>query len=89
MEIAIFHLLSLVRTHAIFPGRNTDIEFLADTIEIWFKRHGFEHIFCGNIHNGKLKGMHYVGRYLQLQEQGLAGKLPHNHEQEEAIVGAV
>jgi Bacterial EndoU nuclease len=73
----------------IFAGRNTDVEFLADLTEIWFKHHGFEHVFCGNIHDGKLKGMHYVGRYLQLQEQGLAGKLPHNHQQEETIEGVV
>ena len=33
--------------------------------------------------------MHYVGRYLQLQEQGLAGKLPHNQREEETIEGAV
>lgn len=73
----------------IFPGRNTDAEFLTDLTKIWFDRHGFEHIFCGNIHHGKLKGMHYVGRYLQLQEQGLAGKLPDNQQQEEAIAGVV
>ena len=73
----------------IFAGRNTDGEFLADLTEIWFKRGGFEHVFCGNIHNGELKGMHYVGRYLQLQEQGLAGKLPHNQQQEETIEGVV
>jgi Bacterial EndoU nuclease len=73
----------------IFAGRNTSAEFLADLTEIWFKLHGFEHVFCGNIHNGELKGLHYVGRYLQLQEQGLAGKLPNNHQQEETIEGAV
>ena len=73
----------------IFPGRSTETEFIADLCEIWFKLHGFEHIFCGNIHNGQLKGMHYVGRYLQLQAQGLAGKLPNNHQQEETIEGAV
>jgi hypothetical protein len=73
----------------IFAGRNTPAEFLADLTEIWFKLHGFEHVFCGNIHNGELKGMHYVGRYLQLQEQGLAGKLPNNQHQEETIEGAV
>jgi Bacterial EndoU nuclease len=73
----------------IFAGRNTPAEFLADLTEIWFKLHGFEHVFCGNIHNGELKGMHYVGRYLQLQEQGLAGKLPNNHQQQETIAGAV
>jgi Bacterial EndoU nuclease len=85
-------VLQLIKTAVngeIFPGRITDAEFLADLTEIWFKRHGFEHIFCGNIHDGKLKGMHYVGRYLQLQEQGLAGKLPDNQQQEETIAGAV
>jgi Bacterial EndoU nuclease len=73
----------------IFPGRNTTAEFLADLTQIWFKHHGFEHIFCGSIRKGKIKGMHYVGRYLQLQEQGLAGKLPHNQAQEEVIEDAV
>ena len=73
----------------IFPGRSTKSEFLEDLITIWFKKHGFEHIFCGSIHRGQLKGMHYVGRYLQLQQQGLAGKLPDNQHQQEVIEGAV
>jgi Bacterial EndoU nuclease len=73
----------------IFANRHSQAEFLTDLTEIWFTRHGFEHIFCGNIHKGQLKGMHYVGRYLQLQEQGLAGKLPNNHQQEETIDGVV
>jgi hypothetical protein len=72
----------------IFAGRNTTAEFLEDLTSIWFQQHGFEHIFCGSIRKGKIKGMHYVGRYLQLQEQGLAGKLPHNQSQEEIIEGA-
>jgi hypothetical protein len=72
----------------IFPGRRSADEFLADLTAIWFKHHGFEHIFCGSIRKGKIKGMHYVGRYLQLQEQNLAGKLPHNQSQEEVIAGA-
>jgi Bacterial EndoU nuclease len=86
---AIFEQIKLAVGGEIFLGRNTDAEFLADLTEVWFKRQGFEHIFCGNIRNGELKGMHYVGRYLQLQEQGLAGKLPNNQYQEEAIAGAV
>jgi Bacterial EndoU nuclease len=73
----------------IFPGRNSAAEFLEDLIAIWFKRQGFEHIFCGSIHRGELKGLHYVGRYLQLQQQGLAGKLPDNQHQQEVIEGAV
>jgi hypothetical protein len=73
----------------IFPGRREPPEFLADLTDIWFRRGGFQHIFCGSLHKGQLKGMHYVGRYLQLQEKGLAGKLPHNQGQEEVIAGAV
>jgi Bacterial EndoU nuclease len=73
----------------IFPGRNSATEFLEDLTAIWFERHGFEHIFCGSIDRGQLKGLHYVGRYLQLQQQGLAGKLPNNQHQQEVIAGVV
>jgi Bacterial EndoU nuclease len=73
----------------IFPGRSTRAEFLEDLITIWFKQHGFEHIFCGSIHRGQLKGLHYVGRYLQLQQQGLAGKLPDNQDRQEVMEGAI
>jgi hypothetical protein len=73
----------------IFAGRNTKTEFLTDLTNIWFDKHGFEHIFCGTIRHGQIKGMHYVGRYLELQERGIAGKLPYNQHQEEVIAGAV
>jgi Bacterial EndoU nuclease len=90
--IAYPQVLKLIKTAVngeIFPGRTSDTEFIADLTEIWFKRDGFEHIFCGTIDNGQLKGMHYVGRYLQLQELGVAGRLPDNHHQEETISGVV
>ena len=85
----IMHRIQIAVDGEIFSGRNNPTEFLDDLIAIWFERHGFEHIFCGSIHNGQLKGMHYVGRYLQLQQQGLAGKLPNNQQQQEVIEGAV
>ena len=85
----VLHRIKTAVKGEIFLGRNTDAEFLTDLTKIWFDRHGFEHIFCGNIHDGQLKGMHYVGRYLQLQEQGIAGKLPDNQHQQEAIAGVV
>jgi Bacterial EndoU nuclease len=88
-NLDVLHRIKMAVGGTIFGGRNTDAEFLTDLTKIWFDRHGFEHIFCGNIHDGKLKGMHYVGRYLQLQEQELAGKLPDNHQQEETIAGVV
>ncbi len=85
------HILQRIQAavdYEIFPGRTTSEEFLEDLTHIWFKQHGFEHIFCGSIRKGKIKGLHYVGRYLQLQEQGIAGKLPYNQSQEEVIAGA-
>lgn len=85
-------VLKLIKTAVngeIFSGRTTDAEFIADLTEIWFKRDGFEHVFCGTIENGQLKGMHYAGRYLQLQELGVAGRLPDNQHQEETISGVV
>jgi hypothetical protein len=73
----------------IFLGRNTKSEFLEDLTQIWFKRQGFQHIFCGVIHGHNLKGLHYFGRYLELQEKGLAGRLPYNWREEEVIPGVV
>jgi Bacterial EndoU nuclease len=85
----ILHRIQTAVDGEIFSGRNTESEFLDDLTEIWFKRRGFEHVFCGSVQSGQLKGMHYVGRYLQLQEQGLAGKLPNNKHQQETIDGVV
>jgi Bacterial EndoU nuclease len=85
----ILKLIKAAVNGEIFSGRNSDTEFIADLTEVWFKRDGFEHIFCGTIDDGQLKGMHYAGRYLQLQELGVAGRLPDNHHQEETIAGVV
>jgi hypothetical protein len=86
---SILHRIQTAVGGEVFPSRNTPAEFLEDLTTIWFKRDGFEHIFCGTIDRGELKGMHYVGRYLQLQQQGVAGKLPDNQGQEEVIAGVV
>ena len=72
------------------PGRTSDAEFLDDLTAIWFNRRGFEHIFCGDIKNSNtIGGLHFAGRYLQLQDQGIAGRLPNNSSREEVIPGAV
>jgi hypothetical protein len=85
----IFRRIKAAVDGEIFAGRSTEAEFLEDLIKIWFKRRGFEHIFCGAIHGRKIKGMHYVGRYLQLQELGLAGRLSDNWRDEEVIPDVV
>ncbi|MFO1071461.1 MAG: EndoU domain-containing protein [Geminicoccaceae bacterium] len=45
-------------------------ELLADA---WFGRGGFAHVFCGEPRAAGLGGLHYAGRYLELQQAGLAG----------------
>lgn len=42
---------------------------------IWFKEDGFRHVFCGEPEDKKLGGMHWIGRYLQAQREGWAGRL--------------
>lgn len=74
----------------ILKGRSSDAEFLEDLTAIWFKREGFEHIFCGEIErDNNIGGLHYVGRYLQLQNQGIAGRLPKNEKSEEVVPGVI
>lgn len=69
-------------------GGTSDSAFLDDLTAIWFKRGGFEHIFCGEISGkNKIGGLHFAGRYLQLQNEGIAGRLPNNSKREEVIPG--
>jgi hypothetical protein len=42
---------------------------------VWFGAEGFQHIFCGEPGEERLGGLHYRGRYLQLQEEELAGRM--------------
>ena len=72
------------------PVRETEEEFLDDLTAVWSKREGFEHIFCGEIDGSQeIGGLHFWGRYLQLQKDGIGGRLPKNFEKEEVIPGAI
>jgi hypothetical protein len=74
----------------ILAGRNTDEEFLDDLTAIWNDREGFEHIFCGELEGPtKIGGLHFVGRYLQLQQQGIGGRLSKNLNKEEVVPGSI
>ena len=74
----------------LFSGRRSDNQFRDDLITIWSGRSGFEHIFCGQVRgSNQIGGLHFVGRYLQLQNQGIAGRLPNNSRSEEVIAGEV
>jgi hypothetical protein len=71
-------------------NRRTQAEFLDDLTSVWSNKRGFQHIFCGEIKSKKgIGGLHFFGRYLQLQNQGIAGKLPNNQAKEEVIPGVV
>lgn len=70
----------------LFSGRRSENQFRDDLITIWSDRSAFEHIFCGQIRgSNQIGGLHFVGRYLQLQNQGIAGRLPNNSKAEEVI----
>lgn len=72
------------------PGRKNKTEFLDDLTDIWFKNRGFEHIFCGEIKNANdIGGLHFYGRYLQLQNEGIGGRLPNNQRREEVVPGVI
>ncbi|OLP16470.1 endonuclease [Leptolyngbya sp. 'hensonii'] len=71
-------------------GRSQDAEFLEDLTRIWFKQEAFVHIFCGEISGSrKIGGLHFRGRYLQLQTEGMGGRLPNNTGREEVVPGVV
>jgi Bacterial EndoU nuclease len=74
---------------AIFARRTSPAEFLDDLVQIWTENHAFSHIFCGEMKGEGIGGLHYVGRYAQLQQQGKGGRLPDNQSQEEVQEGAI
>lgn len=74
----------------LLPGRRRKSEFLQDLTNIWFKNKGFEHIFCGEIYNeNDIGGLHFHGRYLQLQEHKIGGRLPINPGKQEVVPGVI
>lgn len=67
------------------PAKTNPEDYLHDLTEAWFAVHAFEHIFCGEPEaNGPIGGLHYVGRYLQLQQTGEACRMD-NLRQNEVI----
>ena len=63
---------------------------IIDTLTtIWFKRRGFAHIFCGDPKSNKMGGLHYVGRYLEMQQKAWGGPLPVKKGIEEIIPNTI
>jgi hypothetical protein len=64
--------------------------YLDDLTEALFSANGFAHIFCGEAgRSGSVGGLHFRGRYLQVQRKGVACRRPDNRSSEEVALGAV
>ena len=73
------------------PARTSNEDYLADLADAWFAVKAFDHIFCGEpsaAGGGKIGGLHFHARYLQLQKSGQACRM-NNLAQNEVIPGAV
>jgi hypothetical protein len=57
----------------VLGSRRDPRRFKDELASIWFDEGGFRHIFCGEPSGGTIGGLHFVGRYLQMQEQGWGG----------------
>jgi len=57
------------------PSRSADSQFLDDLTAIWFEQKGFKHIFCGEQDGKSIGGLHFVGRYLEFQQNGIGGRI--------------
>ncbi|MCM2323150.1 MAG: EndoU domain-containing protein [Oligoflexia bacterium] len=58
-------------------------------VQAWTGSRGFEHIFCGQKRSDKIGGLHYFGRYFQLQQEGQLCRLTGNIGNEEIYPGHV
>lgn len=54
------------------PARDP-ARFKDELTAAWFRADGFAHIFCGEPARDGLGGLHYAGRYLQMQQEGWGG----------------
>lgn len=77
------------KVYADRPARDNIEDYLDDLTEAWFNIKAFDHIMCGEPKaGGHIGGLHFHGRYLQLQESGEACRLA-NHTRNEVIPGVV
>lgn len=63
--------------------------YLQDLVKAWYDVHAFDHIFCGETEiDKKIGGLHFQGRYQQLQKTGEACRQP-NFAMNEVVPGSV
>jgi hypothetical protein len=77
------------QVYANRPARESTENYLADLTEAWFSIKAFDHIMCGQPEAGKaIGGLHFHGRYQQLQQSGEACRL-NNLNMNEAVSGVL
>lgn len=80
---------TLGKVFADRPAASTTDAYLNELTEAWFNVQGFNHIFCGEPKaNGPVDGLHFVGRYVQLQQSGEACRMD-NYRQNEVVPGVL
>jgi hypothetical protein len=83
-------ILARIKTRMGFATTVPNVTFLNSLTSVWFNAAGFDHVFCGEpVAGGSIGGLHFFGRYLDLQERGLAGRLADNTASEEVVPGAI
>ncbi|MDX2157049.1 MAG: EndoU domain-containing protein [Hyphomicrobiaceae bacterium] len=72
------------------PARADTDAYISDLAEAWSANHGFTHIFCGEpgAGTGRIGGLHFHARYLQLQKNGEACRMS-NFRQNEVVPGVI
>jgi hypothetical protein len=63
---------------AVLDMRVSLEQFKDDLTEVWFAQGGFVHVFCGEPSGRTIGGLHFMGRYLEMQERGWGGLVPAN-----------
>lgn len=78
------------RVFADRPAHSDAGAYLDQLAEAWLAVKAFDHIMCGEPGSGRntIGGLHFHGRYLQLQQTGEACRMP-NHRQNEAVPGVL
>jgi hypothetical protein len=73
------------RVYANRPARDSAEAYLQDLAEAWFTLKAFDHIMCGEPQSGgAIGGLHFIGRYVQLQQTGEACRMS-NFRQNEVV----
>lgn len=77
------------RVFADRPAAASTETYLQDLTDAWFNLKAFDHIFCGEPEAGHaIGGLHFHGRYLQLQASGEACRM-NNYRQNEVVPGVL